>query len=353
MAAQDCLYTLVVKHSDGSLPASGDRLDCAVPVRAGRSGGGHREAGRQKQTRIVSLTVIQGGYNFHAVTGEFDASNPDVRARRRARQPFQGPFSGWSLRPWSVGARAIWPPFTVCPSTKCFKRLVIAARRFRFGRSPHLRDPELGAWVQQPHFRFENSMVDRITPVTTDEDKAELQPAVRDRRSVAGGLRALRLMGTGRRTSVTVARHGRDAGVQLVQRRRPCPLMKLRLLNASHQALCLLRGISPGYRLVHEVCQDALFSTFPARVHRSREEATPTLPFPLPRNRRGGLQAEPDHPLFQPKCRRHRSAAVRGELRPNPEMAPAGHPAQPGHGRRDKPRDRPRWWPVGHVTQKG
>lgn len=28
--------------------------------------------------RIVSLTVTEGGYNFHHVTGEFDADNPDV-----------------------------------------------------------------------------------------------------------------------------------------------------------------------------------------------------------------------------------------------------------------------------------
>ena len=31
-------------------------------------------------TRIVSLTVTEGGYNFHPVTGEFDADNPAVQA---------------------------------------------------------------------------------------------------------------------------------------------------------------------------------------------------------------------------------------------------------------------------------
>ncbi len=37
--------------------------------------------------------------------------------------------------------------------------------------------------------------------------------------------------------------------------------MKLRLLNASHQALCYL-GYLAGYRLVHDVCQDPLFAEF-------------------------------------------------------------------------------------------
>jgi mannitol 2-dehydrogenase len=33
-----------------------------------------------QSTRIVSLTVIEGGYDFHAVTGAFDATNPYVVA---------------------------------------------------------------------------------------------------------------------------------------------------------------------------------------------------------------------------------------------------------------------------------
>ena len=38
----------------------------------------------------------------------------------------------------------------------------------------------------------------------------------------------------------------------------PYELMKLRLLNASHQALCY-PGYLAGYRYAHEVCQDPLF----------------------------------------------------------------------------------------------
>ena len=36
-----------------------------------------------------------------------------------------------------------------------------------------LRTPGLGSWIEQ-EVRFPNSMVDRITPVTTDEDRAEI-----------------------------------------------------------------------------------------------------------------------------------------------------------------------------------
>jgi mannitol 2-dehydrogenase len=54
----------------------------------------------------------------------------------------------------------------------------------------------------------------------------------------------------------------------------PYELMKLRLLNAGHQALCYL-GYLSGYRYVHEVCQDPLFVQLLLRY--MDEEATPTL----------------------------------------------------------------------------
>src|SRR4029079_854611 len=50
--------------------------------------------------------------------------------------------------------------------------------------------------------------------------------------------------------------------------------MKLRLLNASHQALCYL-GYLSGYRYAHEVCSDPLFTGF--LLGYMDGEATPTL----------------------------------------------------------------------------
>jgi mannitol 2-dehydrogenase len=78
MAEQDCLYTLVVKSPDGSQEPrvigsiveylfAPDDPDAVVERMA------------SEQVRIVSLTVTEGGYNFHHVTGEFDAQNPDVQ----------------------------------------------------------------------------------------------------------------------------------------------------------------------------------------------------------------------------------------------------------------------------------
>jgi mannitol 2-dehydrogenase len=55
----------------------------------------------------------------------------------------------------------------------------------------------------------------------------------------------------------------------------PYELMKLRLLNASHQALCYL-GYLSGYRYAHEVCQDPLFVDF--LLGYMEHEGSPTLP---------------------------------------------------------------------------
>ncbi len=65
-----------------------------------------------------------------------------------------------------------------------------------------------------------------------------------------------------------------DVGVQVVADVEPYELMKLRLLNASHQALCYF-GYLAGYRLVHEVAQDPLFADF--LLDYMDREATPTL----------------------------------------------------------------------------
>jgi mannitol 2-dehydrogenase len=62
--------------------------------------------------------------------------------------------------------------------------------------------------------------------------------------------------------------------VQVVADVEPYELMKLRLLNASHQALCYF-GYLAGYRLVHEVAQDPLFANF--LLDYMNREATPTL----------------------------------------------------------------------------
>jgi mannitol 2-dehydrogenase len=86
MDAQDCLYTMVVKDPDGRFEPRviGSIVDYLF---APDDPEAVIERMADPATRIVSLTVTEGGYNIHAVTGQFDETNPDVGRRRRARGP--------------------------------------------------------------------------------------------------------------------------------------------------------------------------------------------------------------------------------------------------------------------------
>ena len=70
-----------------------------------------------------------------------------------------------------------------------------------------------------------------------------------------------------------------EVGVQIVADVHPYEMMKIRLLNASHQAMGYL-GYLCGYRYIHEVMADPLF---PRRIiaRLMDEEVTPLLP-PVP-----------------------------------------------------------------------
>jgi mannitol 2-dehydrogenase len=266
--AQDCLYTLVVKDSDGTLHPrvigsivnylfAPDDPEAVLGVMT------------DPATRIVSLTITEGGYLVNQATGEFDAGDPSIQgdlAEGAVPATAFGFITEALRRRRADGVE----PFTVmsCDNIQgngevAHKMIVAFAR---------LKDADLGAWIEQS-VSFPNCMVDRITPVTTDADRGSLtdqfgiedgwpvvcepftQWALEDR------------FPTGRPPY-------EDAGVQLVPDVTPYELMKLRLLNASHQALCYL-GYLSGYRYAHEVCSDPLFTGF--LLGYMDDEATPTL----------------------------------------------------------------------------
>jgi mannitol 2-dehydrogenase len=266
--AQDRLYTLIVKHPDGSLEPRviGSIVEYLF---APHDPEAVIEKMASPTTRIVSLTVTEGGYNIDPVTGDFEADDPAVR---QDLQPGGTPATVFGLVTEALARRRSrgLESFTVMSCDNIEGNGDVARRAFTAFAG--LRDPELGSWVGT-EVPFPNSMVDRITPVTTDEDRALLaeQFGVQDAWPVVCEPFTQWALedhfGTGRPPL-------EDAGVQLVKDVRPYELMKLRLLNASHQALCYL-GYLSGYRYAHEVCQDPLFSGF-LRAYMDRE-ATPTL----------------------------------------------------------------------------
>jgi mannitol 2-dehydrogenase len=264
--AQDGLYTLVVKHADGVYEPrvigsiveylfAPDDPEAVIEKLASES------------TRIVSLTVTEGGYSIDQITGDFVPAGDVLRDAEG-----ETPRSAFGLIVEALRRRRSRgvPPFTVMSCDNLQGNGHLSRRAFTAFAS--LRDPELGAWIAH-EVRFPNSMVDRITPVTTDEDRAEVRErfGVEDRWPVVCEPFTQWVL----EDSFSLGRPPyEDAGVQVVEDVEPYELMKLRLLNASHQALCYFAYLD-GYRLVHEAAQDPLYRSF-LRGYMDLE-GTPTL----------------------------------------------------------------------------
>ena len=272
LKAQDHLYTLVLKHPDGKLEPRviGSIVDYlyapddpeAVLARMA-----------DPATRIVSLTITEGGYHVNQVTGELDTSDPALRHDLAGGGPPQSVF-GLILESLRRRKAAGVPPYTVMSCDNIPGNGDVAKRMiWSFARQA---DQELADHIDAD-VRFPNSMVDRITPVTADTDRAALAETF----GVDDGWPVVcepftqwvleDSFGAGRPPF-------EDVGVQLVVDVEPYELMKLRLLNASHQALCYL-GYLAGYRYAHEVCADPLFVKF--LLGYMDDEGAPTLP-PVP-----------------------------------------------------------------------
>ncbi len=268
LGAQDDLFTLVIRHGDGSWDArvigsivqylfAPDDPEAVIEKMAAPA------------TRIVSLTITEGGYYLDAVTGEFNGDDEAIAADLR---PGAVPATAFGLVTEALARRRArgLPAFTIVSCDNIQGNGHVSRRTFTaFAR---LRDPGLADWISA-QVRFPNSMVDRITPKTTDEDRAELS-----RRFGLQDAWPVLCEPFAQWVLEDDFSDGRppleDVGVQIVADVEPYELMKLRMLNASHQALAY-PGYLVGYHFVHEVTTDPLFAGY--LLDYMLTEAMPTL----------------------------------------------------------------------------
>ncbi|MFT4009033.1 MAG: mannitol dehydrogenase family protein [Nocardioidaceae bacterium] len=268
LAAQDHLYTVVEKHADGGLAPRvvGSIID-------------YRWADEDTEAvlavlgdpaiRIVSLTITEGGYHDNQITGELELDD-DLRADLVSGAAPRTAF-GLIVEALSRRREAGVPAFTVMscdnvPSNGVLTRRVISS-------FASLRDADLGEWIES-EVHFPNSMVDRITPVTTDDDRVLVATefGIDDRWPVVCEPYLQWVLEDDFESGRPPLE---DVGVQLVDNVIPYELMKMRLLNASHGAMAHL-GYLAGYRYAHEVCREPAFVELLSGY--MEKEATPTLP---------------------------------------------------------------------------
>ena len=250
--AQNGLYTLILENPDGSRDARviGSIVDYRYAPDDPES---VIELLSAPSTRIISLTITEGGYN---IDGPVAADRVNVfglvaeaLARRRDR---------------AVAS----PTIVSCDNIEGNGDIA----RYAFTTYAERTHPGLAEWMGA-NTKFPNSMVDRITPVTTPDVTASIreQFGLEDQWPVvAEPFTAWALeddFADGRPPL-------EEVGVLMIDDVTPYELMKLRLLNASHQGLCYFAYLA-GYRLVHDAAANPLFAEFLLAYMDS--EATPTL----------------------------------------------------------------------------
>jgi mannitol 2-dehydrogenase len=246
--SQDYLYTVVERS------AAGDQARIIGSIQNFLHGPSDPEAVLEKlasaDTHIVSLTITEGGYYVNQATGLFDAEHPDIQFDLAHPHEPKGAF-GYLAEALERRQKRGLAPFTVqsCDNLQgngdVAKRMLLAFME--------LRDPKLRNWVEL-NGAFPNSMVDRITPKTTEQDRA----FVRDQFGIDDGWPVL----TEAFRQWVVEDHfisGRPdwekVGAQFTSDVLPYEKMKIRLLNASHQAICYV-GMLLGYEFAHEAMAD-------------------------------------------------------------------------------------------------
>ena len=248
LRAQDCLYTVVERS------AAGDRPRVIGSMREYLLAPDDPEAVVEKLAsptcRIATLTITEGGYFVNQGTGEFDQAHPDIQHDLATPH---SPRSSFGILAEALDRRRArgLAPFTVQSCDNLQGNGDFARRMFL--AFAELRDPALRAWVEQ-HGRFPNAMVDRIVPSTTDEHRA----LVRERFGVDDGWPVVcePFMQWVVEDRFALGRPAWErVGAQLVSDVHPYELMKIRLLNAGHQALCYI-GMLLGLRYTDETMAD-------------------------------------------------------------------------------------------------
>jgi fructuronate reductase len=222
--------------------------------------------------RIVSLTVTEKGYCHDPASGTLDESHPDI-IHDLANPGATRSAPGLLIAALAARKAAGVPPFTVltCDNLPANGKTVNRV----LGRFAALRAPDLGAWVDD-EVACPSTMVDRIVPATTAEDRLVVSKAL----AMEDGWPVMTepfsqwvvedSFPTGRPDLAGV-------GVQLTGDVEPFEQMKLRLLNGSHSAMAYL-GYLAGYETIAETIGDWVFVRFIRGM--MDEELSPTLHLP-------------------------------------------------------------------------
>ena len=265
--SQDCLYMLV-ERSDEYAEARiiGSMTDYVL---------GHDdvEAFTKKlaapETKIISLTVTGAGYYIDQRTSGLNLEHPDIR-HDLANPPIPKTIFGYLGRALKRRMVDNVPPCTIM-SCDNFQGNGNISKHTLLTFCEEVA-PGLAKWIDE-NVAFPNSMVDRITPLPTEETRA----FVRERFGLEDQCPVMcepyiQWVVEDKFSSERPALE--EVGVQFTADVAPYEKIKLRVLNASHSLIAYL-GYLAGHRYIFEIVREPIFAEYV--THFLNEEVTPHL----------------------------------------------------------------------------
>ncbi len=271
LAAQDGLYTLLVRAADGDRP---EVVSALTTVSADLDD--WRRCFARRELALVTMTVTEAGYR-RTDGGGLDMADPEVAAdvhalRAHGTDAEVVTAPGKLALGLAVRRAGNLPALAVVPCDNVPDNGPMAARVV--GELAAAVDPGLAAWIEQ-HVAFVTTMVDRITPQATDEDRAE----VRARAGVDDPVPVVTEPYVEWVLSGEFPR-GRprweDVGARFVDDIVPWEHRKLWLLNGSH-SLMAYAGSIRGHETVHGAVSDPVVRGW---VEQWWDDAARHLPLP-------------------------------------------------------------------------
>lgn len=251
LGPQDGLYTLVTRGAGGD---GYEVLSSLSAVHAASDQAAWLGYVRSPQVAVITLTVTEAGYCRRA-RGGLDTDRDDIRADLEALRT--GPTALVTTAPARLvagllarrdadsGALAVVPCDNLPGNGAAVEGVVLDLAA--------LVDPFLSGWIRE-HVSFVTTMVDRITPKTTDEDRAAVAAAtgLRDSAPVVTEPLAEWVL-SGEFPAGRPAWH--EAGARFVDDIAPFEERKLWLLNGAHSLLAYA-GSLRGHQTVAEAMAD-------------------------------------------------------------------------------------------------
>lgn len=203
-----------------------------------------------KDIRIITLTITEGGYNIEKSTGEFMLYDEDVKHDLLNPQAPKTAF-GFVAEGLRRRAAAENGPITILSCDNLQHNGNTACRAFTaFFQA---QDAELAAWAAK-NVTFPNSMVDRITPATRPEDIIRLN--AKNGTEDAAPVYCEDFVQWVIEDKFIAGRPAWEkVGVEFTDDVKAYEKMKLSLLNASHQMLSYPSFLN-GYRKVDDALSD-------------------------------------------------------------------------------------------------